>query len=201
MDTRDGVKEEARFGMREFYELLESMADTHHKKSHDYASNDNPSGNYHFAGMLAGMFAHSPQDAGFIGRIGEKIYRLANLEKGEKTPRNESVADTEVDIAVITALWMADRRKRRGNTFREGAWSGPPRNAVSETESYREAKSVPYQDRTKPLCEELGIGTMKLVAELRSLNDTELRFLYEALSAVMEAKRLRDVSTSTRPIA
>jgi hypothetical protein len=64
---------------------------------------------------MAAMFAHSPEDAGFVGRLAEKIYRLANLESGQKTPRNESIADTEKDIAVITALWMADRRDRRRN--------------------------------------------------------------------------------------
>lgn len=102
-----------RNGNPRFYDLLDDLARTHDKKSHDYASNDNPSGNYHFAGQMASMFSHSPQDAGFFGRIAEKIYRLANLESGGKTARNESVEDTERDIAVITILWMVDRRERR----------------------------------------------------------------------------------------
>lgn len=102
-----------RNGNPKFYKLLEEMAETHDKKSHDYASNDNPSGNYHFAGQMAALFNHSPEDAGFFGRIAEKIYRLANLESGGKIPNNESVEDTERDIAVITCLWMADRRDRR----------------------------------------------------------------------------------------
>jgi hypothetical protein len=102
-----------RHGSPTFYALLEEMADTHDAKSHDYASDKNPSGNYHFAGQMATMFAHSPEDAGFVGRLAEKIYRLANLESAGKTPRNESIADTEKDIAVITALWMANRRDRR----------------------------------------------------------------------------------------
>ncbi len=102
-----------RHGSPTFYALLEEMANTHDSKSHDYASNENPYGNYHFAGQVGSMFAHSPQDAGFVGRIAEKIYRLANLESGGKVPKNESIADTERDICVITALWMADRRDRR----------------------------------------------------------------------------------------
>lgn len=106
---------EARNGMPEFYALLEEAAETHHRKSHDYASNDNPSGNYHFAGKVALLFAHSEQDAGFVGRIAEKIYRLANLEGSKKSALNETVADTETDILTITALWMADRRRRRNN--------------------------------------------------------------------------------------
>jgi hypothetical protein len=89
------------------------MAETHDKKSHDYASDSNPSGNYHFAGTLAILFSHSPEDAGFVGRLGEKIYRLSNLEKSGKVAKNESIDDTERDIATITTLWMADRRNRR----------------------------------------------------------------------------------------
>lgn len=102
-----------RHGSPTFYKLLEEMAVTHDKKSHDYASNDNPSGNYHFAGKLALLFAHSEQDAGFMGRLGEKLYRLANLESSKKTPQNESIEDTERDLCVIIALWISDRRDRR----------------------------------------------------------------------------------------
>ena len=103
-----------RHGSPEFYALLERMANVHDTKSHDYASNDNPFGNYHFAGMLSKLF-NNPDDAGFIGRIGEKIYRLANLENSGKVAKNETIEDTEIDICVIVTLWMADRLKRRSN--------------------------------------------------------------------------------------
>lgn len=106
-------KGRTRHGMPAFYNLLTEMAETHDKKSHDYASNNDPSGNYHFAGKLAILFAHSPEDAGFVGRLGEKMYRLANLQKDGKEPQNESIEDTERDIAVIVVMWMADRRVRR----------------------------------------------------------------------------------------
>ena len=100
-------------GSPTFYKLLEEMAITHDKKSHDYASNENPYGNYHFAGQLAQLFSHSFKDAGFVGRLGEKLYRLANLESSQKVAQNESIEDTERDICVIVALWMSDRRDRR----------------------------------------------------------------------------------------
>lgn len=129
-----GEKGRTRHGLRAFYELLEEMAETHDKKSHDYASNDNPAGNYHFAGKMSLLFVHSPEDAGFIGRIGEKLYRLANLESSQKTPANESIEDTERDLCVIMALWMADRRDRRRKKLdavrklqeqaKAGGWSG-----------------------------------------------------------------------------
>lgn len=101
-----------RNGSPTFYELLEQMAAIHSAKSHDYASNDNPYGNYHFAGQLSKLFDNH-EDAGFLGRIGEKLYRLANLENNNKIVSNETIEDTEIDICTITALWMASRRDRR----------------------------------------------------------------------------------------
>jgi hypothetical protein len=102
-------------GSKTFYNLLREAAETHSAKSHDYASNESPYGNYHFAGWVAQLFKHSSHDMGFVGRIAEKIYRLANLESSNKPVKNESIEDTERDIFVITGLWMADRRDRRGN--------------------------------------------------------------------------------------
>lgn len=90
------------------------MGDLHEKKSHDYASDNNPFGNYEFAGSLGSLFKHSPLDIGFVTRIGEKLFRLSNLEGTGKAPKNESIEDTELDICVITVLWMAARRNRRG---------------------------------------------------------------------------------------
>lgn len=103
----------SRHGSPTFYKLLEEAAETHDRKSHDYASNDNPSGNYHFAGRMALLFAHSPEDAGFVGRLAEKLYRIANIEREGKTVKNETIEDTEVDIFTICGLWIADRRNRR----------------------------------------------------------------------------------------
>ena len=97
-----------------FYDLLKQMMLTHDAKSHDYASNSDPAGNYHFAGMLSKLF-NNPDDAGFVGRLGEKLYRLANLENDGKIPKNETIDDTEIDICVIVTLWMSDRKNRRIN--------------------------------------------------------------------------------------
>jgi hypothetical protein len=98
--------------MTTFCQLLGEALELHTKKSHDYASDSNPCGNYHFAGMLSKLF-NDADDAGFVGRMGEKLYRLANLENNGKVPLNETVEDTEIDLVVIMALWMADRRDRR----------------------------------------------------------------------------------------
>lgn len=100
-------------GSPTFYKLLEEAAETHDKKSHDYASNENPYGNYHFAGQISALFAHSYKDAGFAGRLAEKMYRLSNLEGNQKIAQNESIEDTEKDLVTIMTLWMSDRRDRR----------------------------------------------------------------------------------------
>ena len=102
-----------RHGSPDYYKLLQEMAEMHDKKSHDYATNDDPYGNYKFAGRLANLFSHSPDDAGFVGRLGEKIFRLAVLEGNKLSPRNESIADTETDICVLVTLWMTMRREKR----------------------------------------------------------------------------------------
>jgi hypothetical protein len=104
---------EKRNGSPTFYALLADMAELHDRKSHDYANNTDPYGNYRFAGTIASMFSHSPLDAGLAGRLAEKIYRLSVLEGSGKKPKNESIDDTEQDIAVIAVLWMAARRDAR----------------------------------------------------------------------------------------
>jgi len=140
-----GDKGRERHGSPTFYKLLEKMAQVHDTKSHDYASNQNPYGNYHFAGMLSKIF-HNPDDAGFIGRIGEKLFRLANLENDGKMVLNEKVEDTEDDICVIVTLWMADRRDRR--TKKLEAINKVKEQMKEEEWSGLEKKEVPYHDQT-----------------------------------------------------
>lgn len=144
MDSKDyGVEEHGERGRQRngspfFYSLLERMAEIHDKKSTDYASNDNPYGNYLFAGELSKLFIN-PDDSGFLGRIGEKLYRLANLENPNnngvsKVPLYESIEDTEIDICVITLLWMACRRETRTRTqeFYGGAAGGGKTTQMKE---------------------------------------------------------------------
>jgi hypothetical protein len=98
-----------------FHKLMDEAKELHMKKSHDYSSPDNPYGNYHFAGQLSKLF-DNPLDAGFVGRMGEKLYRLANLENYGKEAANETIEDTEIDLIVIMTLWVSSRRDRRFRT-------------------------------------------------------------------------------------
>ena len=100
-----------------FHELLGRASALYAKKSHDYASEEEPYGNYHFAGMLSKLFMN-PDDAGFVGRMGEKLYRLANIDNSSKVPLNETIEDTELDLIVIMVLWIASRRDKRNNPLR-----------------------------------------------------------------------------------
>jgi hypothetical protein len=100
------------YGSKTFYDLLKASGDLHSLKSHDYASDADPYANYKFAGMLSKLF-DNPDDSGFIGRIGEKLYRLANLENNKKEPKNETIEDTERDLCVLMILWMSMRKDRR----------------------------------------------------------------------------------------
>jgi hypothetical protein len=106
--------DDKRYGSPTFYTLLDKMAEVHSRKSHDYASNESPYGNYEFAGKLGQLF-HDHRDSGFIARLAEKLYRLANIENRGLSVKNESIEDTEDDIAVIVALWISSRRDRRND--------------------------------------------------------------------------------------
>jgi len=99
-------------GSKTFHELLKEAGQLHSLKSHDYATDEDPYGNYRFAGMMSQLFK-SADDAGFVARIGEKMFRLANLENNAKAPKNESIEDSERDICTIVVLWISMRRDRR----------------------------------------------------------------------------------------
>ena len=104
---------EIRHGSQTFYKLLEESAAIHDKKNHDYATNKDPFGNYRFAGELSKLFSN-PTDAGLIGRFGEKLFRLSNLEtKEDAVVKNESIDDTEIDLLTIIGLFVANRKDRR----------------------------------------------------------------------------------------
>lgn len=101
----------ARRGNLLFYQILEEAASIHEKKSHDYAINSDPMVNYRTAGMIAHKF-RDHTEAGLAGRFAEKVMRLLVLEEKIEV-LNESVEDTENDLLVILALFIARRRERR----------------------------------------------------------------------------------------
>lgn len=87
-----------------YHALLAEMAAMHDRKNEDYASAGNPYSNFEYAGALGALFS-DPVDIAFAVLIGVKLARLAELKGKGKTPKNESVADTHLDLAVYASLW------------------------------------------------------------------------------------------------
>ena len=89
-----------------FTALLQSMAAIHEKKNEDYASAGDPYSNFKEAGAVAEGFT-DPVDKAFAVLIGVKLARLRELKGKGKTPNNESIADTYLDLSTYAALWAS----------------------------------------------------------------------------------------------
>lgn len=120
-------------GSPEFYALLQDMSDIHSKKSHDYAQVSNPFSNFERAGLIASWFTH-PVEIAFACLIGIKLARLAELST--KSPKNESVVDTHLDLATYAALWGA--WKKTQNTGVETRVFCPNTNCNHEAKLHTE---------------------------------------------------------------
>lgn len=88
-----------------FKKLLEECQAIHDKKSADYSNDENPFSNFDFAASLTAIFKN-PVDQVFACMIGIKIARLAELRNG-KTPNNESIRDSHIDLTNYAGLWGA----------------------------------------------------------------------------------------------
>lgn len=89
-----------------FHRLLEEMARVHSDKNHDYAMSVDPLSNF----RKAQVFGVAPS-RGALVRMSDKWSRLEQLVGGTKTPKNESVRDTLMDLAnyaLLTVLLMED---------------------------------------------------------------------------------------------
>lgn len=87
-----------RHGDPRFYALLDELADLHSKKNHDYAMTDNPLSNFTRAASLG-----VEPWRGILVRMSDKWSRIEQLSQG-KTPKNESLRDSLVDLAVYALL-------------------------------------------------------------------------------------------------
>lgn len=95
----------------QFLDLLNKMKDIHEKKNQDYAQTGAPFENFERSGQLASWF-NDPIDKGFTVLIGTKLARLATLLNSDKTPNNESIDDSFLDLTTYCALWASYRIKR-----------------------------------------------------------------------------------------
>ena len=86
-----------------FKALLEQMAVLHARKNHDYANDQNPYSNFEEAAQVAGCSAETV----FLVLIGVKLARLRELTRSGKTPNNETIQDTRMDLTMYCALYTS----------------------------------------------------------------------------------------------
>ena len=86
-----------------FEQLLSDMRELHARKNHDYAKDVNPYSNFEEAAELAGCSV----DTVFRVLIGVKLARLKELLGSGKSPQNESVQDSRMDLTMYAALWTS----------------------------------------------------------------------------------------------
>ncbi len=94
-----------------FHSLLNKMREVHDSKSHDYAKDSNPFSNFEFAGSIASGFT-DPTDISFAVLIGVKLARLQELLGSGKTPKNEALEDTMLDLSNYCAIWTSYHLKK-----------------------------------------------------------------------------------------
>ena len=87
-----------RHGDPRFYKLLDEIAALHARKSHDYAPQDDPLINFRQTDALG-----VPAWKGILVRMTDKWNRIRQLAGG-KTPKNESLRDSLIDLAVYALL-------------------------------------------------------------------------------------------------
>lgn len=87
--------------------VLEEMRALHTRKKHDYAKDNNAFSNFEEAAAFAGVDV----DTVFRVIIGIKIARLKELQTSGKTPQNESLDDSQMDLTMYGALRRAYHKK------------------------------------------------------------------------------------------
>ena len=94
-----------------FYELLETMKNTHDAKRHDYANPDDV-----FANFRTCEQAGIPAWKGCCVRIGDKFSRIMGFAKKEKLKvKDESIKDTLIDMAnyALIALILYEEEQEK----------------------------------------------------------------------------------------
>jgi hypothetical protein len=90
-------------GSKEFIELCERMKVIHQKKNQDYTQH-NSFENFEKVAELQQWF-EKDIDKAFIGLVAVKLARLAALLNTGRTPNNESIEDSFLDLTVYCGLW------------------------------------------------------------------------------------------------
>lgn len=95
---------------KHFDEVMEKMRETMISKGDDYANTDRLS-NFKLAGSICGLGA----EMNCLSLIATKVARLGVLLNSDKTPCNESVQDSVLDLAnyaVLLSMILNDTNKQ-----------------------------------------------------------------------------------------
>jgi len=110
-----------RRGHPRFYELIDEICELHEKKNSDYAKDDNPLSNFKRAASLG-----VEPWRGVLVRMSDKWSRIEELSKG-KTPQNESLRDSLIDLAVYALIDIVLLEEDSGTTMPPSSTPSVPR--------------------------------------------------------------------------
>lgn len=116
-------------------EILERSKAIHLKKRADYATDPtaNPFENFDRSNLIAEWF---PQDyKSFAVLIGTKLARLASLLVSRKTPNNESLDDSFLDLITYCALFYGYWKERQPKTLTFDEVYGKPMRPIGDDPS------------------------------------------------------------------
>jgi len=116
-----------RRGHPKFYELIEEMCELHARKNADYAKDSDPLSNFQRAASLG-----VEPWRGVLVRMSDKWSRIEELSKG-KTPQNESLRDSLIDLAVYALIDIVLLEERGTTTQPSSTPSAPPASSVGES--------------------------------------------------------------------
>lgn len=102
LDNSQGSTLPNRNGHYRFYELLDKIGETHHRKNSDYAKVGDPLSNL----RSSEAYFNLPGYLGTAVRMADKWERFTNLirKNFEAEVKNESIKDTLEDLAVYSLL-------------------------------------------------------------------------------------------------
>lgn len=98
-----------------FYELLDKMAEIHHKKNHDYSvGKKDPLSNFRMCEEFG-----IPAWKGCLVRISDKFSRITQLSTKEAEVKDESIEDTLIDLSCYSLLCIILLRESHGGKKRK----------------------------------------------------------------------------------
>jgi hypothetical protein len=103
------MTEEKKWGHPDFYVLLDTIADLHSRKNHDYAGEKDPLANFKAVERM-GFTAFD----GAIVRMCDKWTRIENFIKSKNLQvKDETIEDTLMDLAVYSLIAILLKREQK----------------------------------------------------------------------------------------